>query len=77
MKYTRRCVDFIYYYPNQKIPESGACGLYACGGTLEAMELEADSDFNRVFGVVDTCTMDVADDVEVGSPFEHYLPPCN
>lgn len=74
MKHTpRRCVDFIYYYPNQKIPGSGACGIYACGGSLETTELEADSDFNRIFGLVDTCTMDVADDVvEVGSPFEYY-----
>lgn len=63
----RRCIDYIYYYPNQRVPDSGACGVYACNGNLlEWSELDADSDFDRTFGIVDTCTMDVADDVGVG-----------
>lgn len=52
-----RCVDFIFYYPNQKIPVSGSCGFEYCGGSLlGTLELDDDSDFNRTFGIVDTCT---------------------
>ncbi|CAM9945366.1 unnamed protein product [Scytosiphon promiscuus] len=51
------CVDFIYYYPDQKMPSSGSCGLMFCGGSLlELSALPDDSDFNRTFGFVDTCT---------------------
>eukprot|EP00752_Nemacystus_decipiens_P015392 g13725.t1 len=52
--------DFVAYYPNQKIPMSGACGHVTCGGTLlEHIELSADSDFNRTFGTAAaTCATD-------------------
>lgn len=63
----RRCVDYVFYYPNQKLQAGGACGLAACGGSLQASAFDADSDFNRTFGVVDTCTTDVAGDGEVSS----------
>ncbi|CAN0228748.1 unnamed protein product, partial [Hapterophycus canaliculatus] len=51
------CIDYIYYYPDQKMPDSGACGLAYCGGGILAeSELPSDSDFNRTFGMVDSCT---------------------
>ncbi|CAM9101397.1 unnamed protein product [Ectocarpus fasciculatus] len=51
------CIDFVYYYPDQRLPNRGACGSFSCNGTmLSYSELEDDSDFNRTFGVVDTCT---------------------
>lgn len=66
--HTRRCIDYIYYYPAQNVPDSGACGFFACDGNLLGWsELDVDSDFNRTFGIVDTCTMDMTDDDEVGS----------
>lgn len=52
-----RCVDFVFYYPNQNIPNAGSCGLGSCGGSiLGESKLDDDSDFNRTFGIVDTCT---------------------
>ncbi|CAM9653269.1 unnamed protein product, partial [Scytosiphon promiscuus] len=60
------CVDYVYYYPDQKVPDSGSCGLMYCGGSvLAASELSADSDFNRTFGMVDTC--DATTNNEVGN----------
>ncbi|CBJ30300.1 conserved unknown protein [Ectocarpus siliculosus] len=51
------CIDYVLYYPDQRLPNGGACGLLACDGSiLSYSELEEDSDFNRTFGVVDTCT---------------------
>ncbi|CAN0057481.1 unnamed protein product [Scytosiphon promiscuus] len=51
------CIDFVYYYPDQMLPASGSCGYDSCGGgVLATSALSADSDFNRTFGVVDTCT---------------------
>ncbi|CAN0322479.1 unnamed protein product [Ectocarpus fasciculatus] len=51
------CVDIVFYYPDQKLPDGGSCGLFACdGGMLGYSELEVESDFNRTFGIVDTCT---------------------
>ncbi|CAM9217380.1 unnamed protein product, partial [Hapterophycus canaliculatus] len=51
------CLDYVYYYPDQKMPDSGSCGLMYCGGSkIGAAELPSDSDFNRTFGMVDTCT---------------------
>lgn len=59
-------MDFVYYYPNQKVPLSGGCGLGVCGGDVAGSAiLEADSNFNRTFGIVDTCTTGVAEDGEV------------
>eukprot|EP00903_Cladosiphon_okamuranus_P022591 g20786.t1 len=60
------CFDVVTYYPNQNIPSSGSCGYLACGGALlHAVELDADSDFNRTFGTAAaSCT---ADDGEEGS----------
>ncbi|CAM9984682.1 unnamed protein product, partial [Pylaiella littoralis] len=50
------CIGYIFYYPNQNIPDSGTCGVSACGGgLLEESALDDDSDFNRTFGIVDTC----------------------
>lgn len=44
------------YYPDQKLPAGGACGFDLCGGYKdEPEELPADSDFERNFGVVDSC----------------------
>ena len=46
-------MDFVTYYPNQNFPGS-ACGYEACGGALlETIELAADSDFDRTFGIAD------------------------
>lgn len=40
------------YYPKQNIPDT-FCGLAACGGELlETVELPANSDFDRTFGVL-------------------------
>ncbi|CAN0512619.1 unnamed protein product, partial [Ectocarpus sp. 12 AP-2014] len=51
------CIDYVFYYPDQRLPDGGACGIFACdGGILGYAELEANSDFNRTFGIVDTCT---------------------
>ncbi|CAM9815198.1 unnamed protein product, partial [Ectocarpus fasciculatus] len=52
------CMDFLYYYPAQVIPEGGYCGgLGTCGGSfLGITALEDDTDFNRTFGIVDSCT---------------------
>ncbi|CAN0258093.1 unnamed protein product [Ectocarpus fasciculatus] len=51
------CIDYVFYYPDQRLPDGGSCGFLACdGGILGYSELEADSDFNRTFGIVDTCT---------------------
>ncbi|CBJ30302.1 conserved unknown protein [Ectocarpus siliculosus] len=59
------CIDFVFYYPDQKLPDRGACGSNLCNGTLLGYsELEDVSDFNRTFGVVDTCTS--SDGVEEG-----------
>ncbi|CAM9660109.1 unnamed protein product, partial [Ectocarpus sp. 13 AM-2016] len=59
------CIDFVFYYPDQKLPDRGACGSNFCNGTLLGYsELEDVSDFNRTFGVVDTCTS--SEDVEEG-----------
>lgn len=53
---TSRCIDYVYYYPDQIMPDSGGCGLGACGGDMSGTELSAESDFNRTFGIVDACT---------------------
>ncbi|CAN0200834.1 unnamed protein product [Ectocarpus sp. 12 AP-2014] len=59
------CVDFVFYYPDQRMPDTGACGVGACdGGVLDYSELEADSDFNRTFGMVDTCTSSLTGEEE-------------
>ncbi|CBJ33319.1 conserved unknown protein [Ectocarpus siliculosus] len=59
------CVNFIFYYPDQRLPDGGACGVFACdGGVLGYEELEADSDFNRTFGIVDTCTSSLSGEEE-------------
>lgn len=52
-----RCISFIWYYPFQPIPYSGACGMGLCGGELdEVVSLEDDSDLDRTFGILDgTC----------------------
>ncbi|CAM9688005.1 unnamed protein product [Ectocarpus sp. 12 AP-2014] len=51
------CIDYILYYPDQRLPNGGACGFFACDGSiLSYSELEEDSDFNRTFGILDTCT---------------------
>eukprot|EP00752_Nemacystus_decipiens_P002628 g2460.t1 len=51
------CIDYVFYYPNQGLPDTGACGFGACGGFIDDFsELEAGHGFNRTFGVVDTCT---------------------
>lgn len=60
----------MFYYPNQRVRESGACGLASCGGSFdEAGELAAEYDFDRTFGIVDTCTASGIEDEEVNSPF--------
>eukprot|EP00752_Nemacystus_decipiens_P002626 g2458.t1 len=59
------CIDFVFYYPDQKVPFSGSCGLGACGGDVgDAAILESDSDFDRTFGIVDDCATSVAEDSE-------------
>lgn len=59
-----RCIDFLYYYPDQMMPDSGGCGLMLCGGGILGMsELAADDDFNRTFGIVDTCTASATEEV--------------
>ncbi|CAM9245832.1 unnamed protein product, partial [Hapterophycus canaliculatus] len=51
------CIDFLYYYPDQMLPDSGFCGYQACGGeVIAASALSDHSNFNRTFGIVDTCT---------------------
>ncbi|CAM9386585.1 unnamed protein product [Ectocarpus sp. 12 AP-2014] len=52
------CMDFLFYYPAQIIPDGGYCGgLERCGGSfLGITELEDETDFNRTFGIVDSCT---------------------
>ncbi|CAM9478820.1 unnamed protein product, partial [Ectocarpus sp. 12 AP-2014] len=53
----KQCIDYILYYPDQRLPNGGACGFFACDGSiLSYSELEEDSDFNRTFGILDTCT---------------------
>lgn len=70
---TTRCVDYVYYYPDQKVPSSGSCGLMFCGGgIIGASELSADSDFNRTFGMVDTCTASADGEVRRGSGHMHF-----
>ena len=60
---SRRCIDFVFYYPDQNVPMSGACGFDLCNGTMdEREELAADSDFDRTFGIVDTCPNAVGND---------------
>ncbi|CAM9974997.1 unnamed protein product [Ascophyllum nodosum] len=50
------CIDFMYYYPKQDIPLSGACGIEACGGFMkEYLALDDDSDFSRSFGISAQC----------------------
>lgn len=68
--FSRRCMDFVFYFPKQKVPDAGMCGLGACGGNIgSASELAAEHDFDRTFGIVDTCaTNNVAEDAEVRSP---------
>ena len=57
-----RCIDYVFYYPNQRVPNAGACGFDACDGFINGFyEFEAGHDFNRTFGIVDTCTMDAED----------------
>ncbi|CAM9637657.1 unnamed protein product [Ectocarpus fasciculatus] len=59
------CIDYILYYPDQRLPSGGACGLSACDGSvLGYSELEDDSDFNRTFGIVDTCTSGATGEAE-------------
>lgn len=60
----RRCVDYVFYYPTQRVPNSGSCGLAACDGYIEGSALGADHDFNRTFGIVDTCTTNMAEEEE-------------
>lgn len=63
LTHIRRCIDFVFYYPVQPIP-FGICGMYFCDGTLdETVSLDADSDFNRTYGIVETC----AESGEVGA----------
>lgn len=76
------------YYPDQNVPIAGACGLDLCGGYMDGPEeLPADSDFERFFGVVDTCSDAAAGGDEVcvlqacanaccgrGAPYLLFLP---
>lgn len=46
----------MFYYPAQPMPFAGMCGPGFCGGEfLGSVELEDESDFNRIFGIVETC----------------------
>lgn len=67
-KKTHRCMDFLFYYPAQIIPGGGYCGgLERCGGGfLGITELEDATDFNRTFGIVDSCSGTLDADEEVG-----------
>ena len=66
--YTCRCIDYVFYYPNQAIPESGACGFQACDGSMkEYMALEDDSDFSRSFGITTQCEEDDSVQNKVGN----------
>lgn len=68
-----RCIDFVFYYPNQRVPFSGSCGLGACGGDIgDYAALDAESDFDRTFGIVENCTANAGDDSEVSSPCEQW-----
>lgn len=46
------------------MPDSGACGVGYCDGGGSTDTLAADSDFERTFGIVETCST-AADDDEV------------
>lgn len=59
---SHRCIDFVYYYPVQPI-FMGGCGLYLCDGDYENFTLDADSNFNRTYGVVESCAE--AEDVRI------------
>eukprot|EP00903_Cladosiphon_okamuranus_P014858 g13759.t1 len=63
------CIDFVFYYPAQRVP-FGACGLGVCAGSVgDHALLGAEDDFDRTFGIVDTCTTDTddaADNAEEG-----------
>lgn len=61
-------MDFLFYYPAQIIPDGGYCGgLKRCGGSfLGITELEDETDFNRTFGIVDSCTGTLDEDEQVG-----------
>lgn len=51
-----RCIDYVWYYPVQPIPDLGTCGVGFCGGSLdETTALDDDSDLDRSFGYVETC----------------------
>eukprot|EP00752_Nemacystus_decipiens_P015391 g13724.t1 len=59
------CIDYVFYYPNQRLPDNGACGLGVCDGFIDGFsELEVGHDFNRTFGIVDTCASNLAEDGE-------------
>lgn len=54
----------MYYYPDQQVPFSGACGYEMRGGELvEESAFSDDYDFDRTFGIVDTCTASAAEEV--------------
>ncbi|CAM9945358.1 unnamed protein product [Scytosiphon promiscuus] len=62
------CIDYLYYYPDQQVPNSGACGLLFCEGEMTGItDLSDDSDFNRTFGIVDSCTSSESGEVSIGS----------
>lgn len=52
-----RCISYIWYYPIQPVPYTGACGLGVCDGKLDEVVLLADdSDLDRTFGILNgTC----------------------
>lgn len=61
-------MDFLFYYPAQIIPDGGYCGGdERCGGSFQGItELEDETDFNRTFGIVDSCAGTLDEDEEVG-----------
>lgn len=68
-----RCIDFLYYYPNQYVPRSGSCGYKFCDGNITRYSvLEAYSDFNRTFGVNGSCEEDEADEEETGRVWSYW-----
>ncbi|CAM9552099.1 unnamed protein product, partial [Ectocarpus sp. 13 AM-2016] len=54
---TRTCIDYVLYYPDQRLPNGAYRGFFAYDGSiLSYSELAEDSDFHRTFGIVDTRT---------------------
>ena len=65
MRVSLRCIDYVFYYPNQRLPFSQTCGLGACNGFSGGISgLAAEHDLDRTFGIVDTCTASIVDDAE-------------